>query len=94
MFEPTLISRWGDCDNHEPECILEIDFSAEYLWEHTEPQQILDSIFKRHVTDNFVEQGGGLELRDRHEFGRFHKIQLWAFHDCEQEKLMLKLGVV
>ena len=93
MFEPTLISRWGDCESPTAECIFEIDFSDEYFWEHTEPQQVLDSIFKRHVTDNFVGQGGGLELRDTHK-SRFHKLEIWAFHDCEQEKLMLKLGVV
>jgi hypothetical protein len=89
----TLKKHWG-CVDHDSRCSIDhSEFSDEYFWEFTKPEDVLATVINNCDLARFLSSGGGIEITDEpNPLPRFHKITVWAYHPNEKWLTWIKVA--
>lgn len=87
--------HWGIID-HGIRCQLwQQQIADEYLWEFTQPEEVLERMFGLAVINKFLAQGGGFLLTDEPQpVPRFHQITVWAYHPDPRQLTWISLKML
>jgi len=81
MTDFTQHYRWGNCDAEHKVLMDHGEFSDEYFWEHTTPEDVITHVIGLNLVNQVLEQGGGWLITDRaNPLPRFHIIEIWCYH--------------
>lgn len=73
--------HWGIIDHGCRMLMWHQRLSDEFLWEFTQPEDVLEEMFGLDVVNYWLKHQGGFLLTDKPDpVPKFHDIEVWAYH--------------